>query len=52
MLAVAAATYLMAVEENNAALVALVVAGIVTVAMPVIPWLHLRQLRTRIASAH
>ncbi|MBV9090248.1 MAG: DUF2561 family protein [Mycobacteriaceae bacterium] len=51
MLAVAAATYLMAVDENDAAWAVLVVAAIVTVAMPVIPWLFLRQLRAQIASA-
>ena len=51
MLAVAAATYLLAVDEDNAAWAALVIAAIVTVGMPVIPWLFLRQLRARIVSA-
>ncbi len=51
MLAVAAASYLMAVDDNNAALAALIIAGIVTVGMPVIPWLFLRVLRAMIASA-
>ncbi|HME50242.1 DUF2561 family protein [Mycobacterium sp.] len=50
MLAVAAATYLMAVDEISAAWAALIVAAVVTVAMPVIPWLFLRQLRARIAA--
>ena len=50
MLAVAAATYLMAVDENSAALAALIIAAVVSAGMPVIPWLFLRQLRARIAS--
>ncbi|MBV8346281.1 MAG: DUF2561 family protein [Mycolicibacterium sp.] len=48
MLAVATATYLMAVDENTAALAVLIVAAVITVAMPVIPWLYLRQLRAGI----
>jgi Protein of unknown function (DUF2561) len=50
MLAVAAATYLMAVDDNSAAWAALIAAAVVTAAMPVIPWLFLRQLRGRIAA--
>jgi hypothetical protein len=51
MLAVAAATYLMAVDKNDAAWAALIVAAVITLAMPVIPWLFLRQLRAMIAAA-
>jgi hypothetical protein len=45
MLAVGVATYLMAVDDNAAAWVFYVLAGIVTVGMPAIPWVYLRQLR-------
>jgi hypothetical protein len=45
MVAIGVATYLMAVENNAAAWVLYVLAGIVTVAMPAIPWFYLRQLR-------
>jgi Protein of unknown function (DUF2561) len=38
-------TYLMAVDNNAAAWVFYVLVGLVTVAMPAIPWLYLRQLR-------
>lgn len=51
MLAVATASYLMAVDKNNSAWIALGITAIVTVAMPAIPWLALRQLRTQIAAA-
>jgi hypothetical protein len=51
MLAVATATYLMAVDEDNPAWTALGVAGIVTVLMPGIPWFYLRQLRANIGGA-
>ena len=43
--AIGVATYLMAVDSNAAAWVFYVLAGIVTVAMPAIPWVYLRQLR-------
>jgi hypothetical protein len=43
--AIGVATYLMAVDNNAAAWVLYVLAGLVTVAMPAIPWLYLRQLR-------
>ena len=43
--AIGVATYLMAVDSNAAAWVFYVLAGIVTVAMPAIPWAYLRQLR-------
>jgi hypothetical protein len=45
MLAIGVATYLMAVDNNAAAWVFYVLAGLVTVAMSAIPWLYLRQLR-------
>lgn len=45
MLAIGFATYLMAVDDNAAAWVFYVLAGIVTVGMPVIPVFYLRQLR-------
>jgi hypothetical protein len=51
MLAVATATYLMGVDEDDSAWIALGVAGIVTVLIPAIPWFYLRQLRANIAGA-
>ena len=45
MLAIGVATYLMAVDDNAAAWVFYVLAGIVTVGMPAIPLIYLRQLR-------
>jgi len=45
MLTIGVATYLMAVDDNAAAWVLYVLAGIVTVAMPAIPWFYLRELR-------
>ena len=45
MVAIGVATYLMAVDNNIAAWVLYVLAGLVTVAMPAIPWLYLLQLR-------
>ena len=45
LVAVGVATYLMAVDHNAAAWVLYVLAGIVTVGMPAIPWFYLRQLR-------
>jgi hypothetical protein len=50
MLAVAAATYLMGVDKDDPAWAAYGVAAVITVAMPVIPWLYLRQLRGTIAA--
>lgn len=44
-LAVGAATYLMATDSGGAAIAFLIIAGIVTVAMPVLPWFYLRELR-------
>jgi Protein of unknown function (DUF2561) len=43
--AIGVATYLMAVDSNAAAWVFYVLAGLVTVAMPAIPWFYLRELR-------
>lgn len=45
LVAVAAATYLMAIGREGAAWTGYGVAGIVTAVMPAIPWRHLRQLR-------
>ncbi len=45
ILAIGVATYLMAVDDNAAAWVFYVLAGIVTVGMAAIPWFYLRQLR-------
>jgi hypothetical protein len=42
-------TYLMATEHDTVAWVAYGVAGLVTVAMPVIPWFFLRELRAVLA---
>ena len=49
LIAVAAATYLMAVGHDGASWVGYVLAGLVTAAMPVVEWLHVRQLRSLIA---
>jgi hypothetical protein len=45
LVAIGVATYLMAVDHNAAAWVLYVIAGVVTVGMPAIPWFYLRQLR-------
>jgi Protein of unknown function (DUF2561) len=45
MVAIGVATYLMAVDSNTAGWVLYVLAGLVTVAMPAIPWFYLRELR-------
>jgi hypothetical protein len=45
LIAVAAATYLMAVGKNGASWGCYVIAGLVAVAMPVVLWWQLRQLR-------
>ncbi|WP_395311117.1 DUF2561 family protein [Mycobacterium sp. AMU20-3851] len=45
VLAVGAATYLMATDSGGAAIAFYIIAGIVTVAMPVLPWFYLRELR-------
>lgn len=51
VLAVGAATYLMATDSGSAAIAFYIVAGIVTVAMPVLPWFYLRELRA-VTGAH
>src|SRR5262249_61110356 len=45
LIAVAAATYLMAVGHDGPSWVGYALAGIVTAALPVVEWLHVRQLR-------
>jgi hypothetical protein len=50
LIAVAAATYLMAVGHDGPSWVVYGVAGVVTAALPVLEWLHIRQLR-RLAPA-
>jgi uncharacterized membrane protein len=45
MVAIGVATYLMATDNNAVAWVLYVLAGLVTVAMPAIPWFYLRELR-------
>jgi hypothetical protein len=43
--AIGVATYLMAIDSNAAAWVFYVLSGLVTVAMPAVPWFYLRELR-------
>ncbi|WP_156746980.1 DUF2561 family protein, partial [Mycobacterium sp. E2733] len=50
LVAVATATYLMAVGHDGPSWVAYVVAGVITAGMPVIEWLHVRQLRRAVAA--
>ncbi|OBF58013.1 hypothetical protein A5787_23685 [Mycobacterium sp. 852002-50816_SCH5313054-b] len=45
LVAAATATYLMAVGDDGPSWVVYAVAGVVTAAMPVVEWLHIRQLR-------
>ena len=45
LLAIGIATYLMAADHDAAAWALYAIAGLVTVAMPAIPWFYLRQLR-------
>jgi hypothetical protein len=49
LIAVAAATYLMAVGHDGASWVGYGFAGAITAAMPVVEWLHIRQLRRVVA---
>jgi hypothetical protein len=49
--AIGVATYLMAVDNNRAAWAVYGVAALITLAMPVIPWLYLRRLRTLLDSS-
>lgn len=46
MVVIGVATYLLAVESDTAAWVFFVLSGLVTLAMPAIPWFYLRELRT------
>jgi hypothetical protein len=50
LIAVAAATYLMAVGEGGASWVSYGLAGVLTAGMPAIEWLHVRQLRRVLAT--
>ncbi|ORB66276.1 DUF2561 family protein [Mycolicibacterium tusciae] len=45
MVVIGVATYLMAIESDTAAWVFFVLSGLVTLAMPAIPWFYLRELR-------
>jgi hypothetical protein len=45
LMAIGVATYLLAVESDTAAWMLLVLGGLVTLAMPAIPWFYLRELR-------
>lgn len=45
MVAIGVATYLMAVDSNIAAWVFYVLTALVTLAMPVVPWFYLKELR-------
>jgi hypothetical protein len=45
MVAIGVATYLMAVDSNVAAWVFYVLTALVTLAMPVVPWFYLKELR-------
>ncbi|RAV16229.1 DUF2561 domain-containing protein [Mycolicibacterium sp. GF69] len=48
MVAIGVATYLMAVDSNVAAWVFYVLTALVTLAMPVVPWFYLKELRALI----
>jgi hypothetical protein len=50
LIAVAAATYLMAVGHDGPSWVGYGLAGLVTAAMPVLEWWHVRQLRSVVAA--
>jgi hypothetical protein len=49
LIAVATATYLMAIGHDGASWVGYGFAGAITAAMPVVEWLHIRQLRRVVA---
>jgi len=51
LIAVAVATYLMAVGHDGPSWVIYGLAGVVTAAMPVVEWLHVRQLRRVVAGS-
>jgi hypothetical protein len=50
LIAVGAATYLMAVGHEGPSWVGYGLAGLVTAAMPVLEWYHVRQLRRVVAA--
>jgi hypothetical protein len=50
LIAVAAATYLMAVGHDGASWVGYAMGGLITAAMPVVEWRHVRQLRRLVAA--
>ena len=50
LLAVATATYSMAIGRDDFSWIAYGIAGAVTLAMPLIPWRHVRQLRGMLAA--
>ncbi|WP_156669417.1 DUF2561 family protein, partial [Mycobacterium sp. E3339] len=50
LVAVATATYLMAVGHDGPSWVAYGIAGAITAGMPAIEWLHVRQLRRAVAA--
>ena len=49
LIAVATATYLMAIGHDGASWIGYGFAGVITAAMPVVEWLHIRQLRQVVA---
>jgi hypothetical protein len=51
LVAIEAASYLMAIDKDNPAWIVYGVAGVITLAMPAIPWFYLRQLRRLLASS-
>jgi uncharacterized protein DUF2561 len=50
LVAVAAATYLMAIGHDTVSWTGYAIAGFVTLTMPLVPWRHLRQLRRMLAA--
>jgi hypothetical protein len=51
LVAIDVATYLMAIEKDDPAWILYGLAGVITLAMPVVPWLYLRQLRRLLAAS-
>ncbi|BBX73169.1 DUF2561 family protein [Mycobacterium shinjukuense] len=51
LIAVAAASYLMAVGHDGASWVSYGLAGVITAGLPVLEWLHVRQLRRLLATS-
>jgi hypothetical protein len=50
LLAVASATYAMAIGHDGFSLTGYAIAGAITLVMPLVPWLQVRQLRGRLAA--